>query len=105
VSVRAFVCVRARVCFQLIIPVIVLTGNCPAKVTPASAIEGARWMFIAASTQDKENGLYKVEQAKAGTEETREGNEEHGTLLPSVDFKTGSAKNLLPPVMRTECGI
>ena len=39
------------------LPVIVLTGNRPAKSTPASAVEGARWMNIASSTQDKENGF------------------------------------------------
>jgi hypothetical protein len=39
------------------LPVIVLTGNRPAKSTPASAVEGGRWMNIASSTQDKENGF------------------------------------------------
>jgi len=39
------------------LPVIVLTGNRPAKSTPASAVEGGRWMNIASSTQDKDNGF------------------------------------------------
>lgn len=42
------------------IPVIVLTGNRPAHSTPASAVEGGRWMHIASSTQDKDNGFYIV---------------------------------------------
>ena len=41
-------------------PVIVLTGNRPAIGTPASAVEGGRWMCCASSTQDKENGFYKI---------------------------------------------
>ena len=42
------------------IPVIVLTGNRPAQATPASAVEGGRWMHIASSTQDKDNGFFVV---------------------------------------------
>jgi len=42
------------------IPVIVLTGNRPAHSTPASAVEGGRWMHVASSTQDKENGFFIV---------------------------------------------
>ena len=36
------------------IPVIVLTGNRPAHSTPASAVEGGRWMHVSSSTQDKD---------------------------------------------------
>lgn len=46
-------------------PVIVLTGNRPAQGTPASAVEGGRWMCIASSTQDKDNGFFKVPHAAA----------------------------------------
>jgi len=42
------------------IPVIVLTGNRPAQATPASAVEGGRWMHIASSTLDKDNGFFVV---------------------------------------------
>lgn len=44
------------------IPVIVLTGNRPAHSTPASAVEGGRWMHIASSTQDKDNGFFIVQR-------------------------------------------
>jgi hypothetical protein len=43
------------------IPVIVLTGNRPAHSTTASAVEGGRWMHIASSTQDKDNGFFIVQ--------------------------------------------
>jgi len=45
------------------IPVIVLTGNRPAHSTPASAVEGGRWMHVASSTQDKENGFFVVHKS------------------------------------------
>lgn len=47
------------------LPVIVLTGNRPAKSTPASAVEGGRWMNIASSTQDRDNG-FSIVHASAG---------------------------------------
>jgi hypothetical protein len=51
------------------IPVIVLTGNRPVQATPASAIEGARWMCIASSTQDHENCFFKVSKSSPGASE------------------------------------
>lgn len=39
------------------LPVTIITGNRPCNATPASAIEGARWITIASSTQCKGNGL------------------------------------------------
>ena len=39
------------------LPVTIITGNRPCNATPASAIEGARWITIASSTQCKQNGL------------------------------------------------
>jgi hypothetical protein len=39
------------------LPVTIITGNRPCNATPASAIEGARWITIASSTQCKKNGL------------------------------------------------
>jgi hypothetical protein len=43
-------------------PILLLTGNRPAPATPASAVEGARWMNIASSTMDHSNGFYVVAQ-------------------------------------------
>lgn len=42
------------------LPVTIITGNRPCNATPASAIEGARWITIASSTQCKQNGLTVV---------------------------------------------
>ena len=39
------------------LPVTIITGNRPCNATPASAIEGVRWITIASSTQCKKNGL------------------------------------------------
>lgn len=41
-------------------PILIITGNRPAPATPASAVEGARWINIASSTQDKNNGFFVV---------------------------------------------
>ena len=43
-------------------PILLITGNRPAPATPASAVEGARWMNIASSTMDHGNGFYVVVQ-------------------------------------------
>ena len=45
------------VCSLRKLPVTIITGSRPCNATPASAIEGARWITIASSTQCKENGL------------------------------------------------
>ena len=42
------------------LPVLLITGNRPTSATPASAVEGARWMNIASSTMDGDNGFTKV---------------------------------------------
>lgn len=42
------------------LPVLLITGNRHSSATPASAVEGARWMNIASSTMDGDNGFYKV---------------------------------------------
>jgi hypothetical protein len=39
------------------LPILFITGNKPSPATPASAIEGGRWMHIPSSTQDNDNGL------------------------------------------------
>ena len=41
-------------------PILLITGNRPAPATPASAIEGARWINIPSSTMDRDNGFYIV---------------------------------------------
>jgi hypothetical protein len=41
-------------------PILLITGNRPAPATPASAIEGARWINIASSTMDRDNGFYII---------------------------------------------
>lgn len=43
-------------------PILLITGNRPAPATPASAVEGARWINIASSTMDHTNGFYIVAQ-------------------------------------------
>jgi len=40
------------------LPILYITGNKPSNATPASAIEGGRWVNIASSTQDNDNGFY-----------------------------------------------
>lgn len=55
------------------LPILYITGNKPSTATPASAIEGGRWVHIASSTQDNENGFYMI------TKETV-----HSTFKPSV---------------------
>lgn len=40
------------------LPILYITGNKPSTATPASAIEGGRWINVASSTQDNDNGFY-----------------------------------------------
>ena len=48
-------------------PILLLTGNRPAPATPASAVEGARWINIPSSTMDNSNGFYIVAQEDVRT--------------------------------------
>ena len=48
-------------------PILLLTGNRPAPATPASAVEGARWMNIPSSTMDSGNGFYIIAQEDVKT--------------------------------------
>ena len=40
------------------LPILYITGNKPSTATPASAIEGGRWVHIASSTQDNDNCFF-----------------------------------------------
>jgi hypothetical protein len=42
------------------LPILFITGNKPSTATPASAIEGGRWVHIASSTQDNDNGFFII---------------------------------------------
>lgn len=51
------------------LPILFITGNKPSPATPASALEGGRWMHIPSSTQDNDNGLIVLgveKQARVG---------------------------------------
>jgi hypothetical protein len=43
-------------------PILLITWNQSAPTTPASVVEGARWINIASSTMDHNNGFYIVAQ-------------------------------------------
>jgi hypothetical protein len=79
-------------------PVIVLTGNKPAQGTPASAVEGARWMCIASSTQDKDNGFLVVLRSVLA--------EQVGSMSclprPALQAITASAENKREQVQRAK---
>jgi hypothetical protein len=45
------------------LPILYITGNKQSLATPASAIEGGRWINVPSSTQDNENGFYFVDRA------------------------------------------
>ena len=79
-------------------PVIVLTGNRPAQGTPASAVEGARWMCIASSTQDKDNGFLVVLRSVLA--------EQVGSMSclprPALQAITASAENKREQVQRAK---
>ena len=48
------------------LPILFITGNRPAPATPASAVEGARWINIPSSTMDHQNGFFVLAENISG---------------------------------------
>jgi hypothetical protein len=77
------------------LPVTIITGNRPCNATPASAIEGARWITIASSTQCKQNGLTVVYNSSTADRQTHD---DHAVKLRSQvmlanDMSTGDVRS------------
>ena len=76
------------------LPVTILTGNRPCNATPASAVEGGRWITIASSTQDKDNGLFVCGGAPgAHDEDARAQLAQHAQVLLANDMSTGDVRS------------
>lgn len=76
------------------LPVTILTGNRPCNATPASAVEGGRWITIASSTQDKDNGLFVCRGACGGHDTDVQAQlAQHAQVLLANDMSTGDVRS------------
>ncbi|NBX17962.1 MAG: hypothetical protein EBR09_11410, partial [Proteobacteria bacterium] len=75
------------------LPVTILTGNRPCNATPASAVEGGRWITIASSTQDKDNGLFLCRGASGAEGAELAELAQHAQVQLANDMSTGDVRS------------
>lgn len=82
------------VCQLRKLPVTIITGNRPCNATPASAIEGARWITVASSTQCKQNGLTIVRDGGPAEDPALDGGAElRSQVALANDMSTGDVRS------------